>query len=124
MEAGSDSVGEATGRGEGSRMTEDELALFDLLYKDHISKADREKLKQASRGLLASLLVVLQPMERLTEKEQTQAEVEVLILDYLSGALPNPPYSDEEIKAAADRVYDFVRQRSVSGHAFAPPTAA
>ena len=33
-------------------LTEDELALFDLLFKEKISKADRENLKQASRSFL------------------------------------------------------------------------
>jgi len=35
--------------------TDDELALFELLFKDSMSKKDRERLKQASRGLLSSL---------------------------------------------------------------------
>ena len=33
-------------------MTQDEYALFQMLFKDTITKADRERLKQASRGLL------------------------------------------------------------------------
>jgi type I restriction enzyme R subunit len=36
-------------------LSEDELTLFDMLLKENVSKADREKLKQASKGLLASL---------------------------------------------------------------------
>ena len=36
-------------------LSDDELALFDLLFKDNISKKDRERLKQASQGLLSSL---------------------------------------------------------------------
>ena len=36
-------------------LSEDELALFDLLFMEKISKTDREKLKQASRSLLRSL---------------------------------------------------------------------
>lgn len=35
-------------------LSEEELALFDLLLKDNISKADRERVKQDSRSLLAS----------------------------------------------------------------------
>ena len=31
-------------------LSEDELALFDLLFKEKISKTDREKLKQASKS--------------------------------------------------------------------------
>ena len=43
-------------------LTDDELALFDLLFKDNISKKDRERLKQASQGLLSSLRGLLAPM--------------------------------------------------------------
>jgi hypothetical protein len=32
-------------------LTDNELALFDLLFRDNLSKADRERLKQASRSL-------------------------------------------------------------------------
>ncbi len=105
-------------------LNEDELALFDLLYKDSISKADREMLKQASRGLLASLQALLKPMERWTEKEQTQAEVEVFILDRLFETLPNPPYSPDETQRVASEIYEYVRQRSASGTPLERPTAA
>jgi len=43
-------------------LTDDELALFDLLFKENISKADRERVKQASRSLLLSLRNLLKPM--------------------------------------------------------------
>ena len=36
-------------------LNEDELALFDLLKKDNLAKAERERVKQASRNLLASI---------------------------------------------------------------------
>jgi type I restriction enzyme R subunit len=77
-------------------LSEDELALFDLLSQGQISKADRERLKQASKGLLAALQELLTPMENWTQKEQTQAEVKVFILDRLFETLPNPPYSTDE----------------------------
>lgn len=96
-------------------LTENELALFDLLHKENISKKDRETLKQASRGLLASLIELLKPMEQWTEKEQTQAEVKVFILDRLFEALPQPPYSADEAEAVAGRVYDYIWQRSAAG---------
>lgn len=100
-------------------LTENELALFDLLCKDNIGKKDRETLKQASRGLLASLIELLRPMEQWTEKEQTQAEVKVFILDRLFESLPQPPYSPEEAEAVAGHVYDYVWQRSAAGESFA-----
>ena len=104
-------------------LSQDEKALFDLLYKDTTSKADRERLKQASRQLLASLQQLLQPMERWTEKEQTQAEVRMFILDQLCALLPDPPYTPEDTESVANVIYDFVWQRSASGYAFQPTAA-
>ena len=97
-------------------LSDDELALFDLLFKDNISKADRERLKQASKSLLAALRDLLTPMRDWTEKAATQAEVKVFILDKLYEALPRPPFTEPETDEIASRVYDYVWQRSASGH--------
>jgi type I restriction enzyme R subunit len=96
-------------------LDEDELALFDLLKKDKLGKAEREKVKQASQALLASLRELLAPLERWTEKEQTQAEVETFILDNLYMHLPSPPFTEEDKQDAAKMVYQHVWQQSVSG---------
>lgn len=98
-------------------LTEDELALFDLLLRQSISKADRENLKQASKLLLASLRALLAPIQNWTQKATTQAEVKIFILDNLWQALPRPPFTEEDAETVAGRVYDFVWQRSVSGPA-------
>ena len=97
-------------------LSNDELALFDLLFKDRISKADRERLKQASRTLLASLKELLRPMPGWTQNTTTQAEVKVFILDSLWRSLPRPPFTNEETESVADRMYEYIWQRSVSGH--------
>jgi type I restriction enzyme R subunit len=96
-------------------LSDDELALFDLLFKDDISKKDRERLKQASQGLLSSLRNLLGPMPGWIQNSSTQAEVRIFILDRLYGSLPRPPFTDEETEAIASRVYDYVWQRSASG---------
>ena len=62
-------------------LSEDELALFDLLKKDKLGNADRERVKQASRDLLAVIRARLSDLDRFWEKEQTKAEVQVFILD-------------------------------------------
>jgi type I restriction enzyme R subunit len=105
-------------------LSHDELALFDLRSQTQISKADRKRLKQASKRLLASLQELLKPMENWTQKEQTQAEVKVFILDRLFETLPNPPYSTDETQAAADRIYEYIWQRSANGSLFPPDMAA
>ena len=100
-------------------LSEDELALFDLLVKENISKTDRKKLKQASKGLLACLNERIANMPRWTQNTATQADVEMFILDTLYRALPRPPFTDEETEAVAHRIYNFVWQRSASGTEFA-----
>jgi len=97
-------------------LSDDELALFDLLSKDDISKADRERLKQASRSLRTALRDLLRPMHDWRQKSATQAEVKIFILNNLSRSLPRPPFTDPETDQVAERVYDYVWQRSASGH--------
>jgi type I restriction enzyme R subunit len=110
-------------RGVREGLSDDELALFDLLYKETISKNDREKLKQASKSLLTSLRGLLEPMRHWTRNVQTQAEVEVFILDRLHESLPIPPFTTDEAQALARKVYDYVWQRSAGGD-FPEPLAA
>jgi type I restriction enzyme R subunit len=100
-------------------LSEDELALFDLLNKDSLSKVDRERVKQASRSLLESVQKLIAPLERWTDKEQTQAEVEVFILDHVYATLPSPPFTDEEKQSVANRVYKHIWQQSIGSHTIA-----
>ena len=96
-------------------LNEGELALFDLLKKDDLAKAERERVKQASRNLLASIKARLSELDRFWEKEQTKADVEVFILDEIYASLPTPPFTAGEKKAAAAEVYAHVWQQAVSG---------
>jgi type I restriction enzyme, R subunit len=94
-------------------LSEDQLALFDLLRRDDLSKVNRERIKQASKELLAGVLKVVAPLNRWTEKEQTQAEVETFILDHVFQVLPEPPYTTDDKAQVAQLVYMHVWQQSV-----------
>ena len=96
-------------------LSEDEYALFCLLQKEDLAKTERERVKQASQGLLDALRKLISQRERWMEKQQTQAEVEVLILDRLVTALPTPPFTQEEKESAAKRIYAHVWQQSAAG---------
>jgi len=100
-------------------LSEEELALFDLLQKENISKADRERLKQASKGLLAALKEHLATMPNWTKNATTQADVQMFILDSLYASLPRPLFSDDDAEALAQRLYSFVWQESGRGDATA-----
>ena len=96
-------------------LTEDELALFDLLKKEDLGKTARERVKQASRDLLASIRARLKELNRFWEKEQTKADVKIFILDEVYANLPTPPFTPEEKEAVAAEVYTHVWQQAVRG---------
>ncbi|MDD2708551.1 MAG: type I restriction endonuclease subunit R [Verrucomicrobiae bacterium] len=96
-------------------LSEGELTFFDMLLKENISKADREKLKQASKGLLASLKAHLATMPTWFMNATTQADVQMFILDNLFASLPRPPFTEEEAEALSTKLYDFVFQQSERG---------
>ena len=103
------------GRAVEEGLSEDELALFDLLKKEGLGKAERERVKQASRDLLASIEVRLKELDHFWKKEQTKAEVRILILNQVCVSLPTPPFTIEEKGTLADEVYTHVWQQAVSG---------
>lgn len=96
-------------------LTEEQLAVFDLLSHKSLSGAALEQVKQENRSLLAAVQKLIAPLAQWTEKEQTQAEVEVFILDHVYQALPDPPYSEDDKRAVAALVYRHVWQQSASG---------
>lgn len=51
-------------------LSEDQLALFDLVQRGDLNKTERERIKQASRDLLEIVLAIIAPLDRWTEKEQ------------------------------------------------------
>ena len=95
-------------------LSEEELAIFDLLRTEHLGKSDREKVKSASKGLLASLQALLPSIDHFTEKEQTQAEVKTTIRDFLHEQLPDSSFSIQDKEEMVDKVYGFVWQQSAS----------
>jgi type I restriction enzyme R subunit len=95
-------------------LSEDELAIFDLLEKKTLTGTERERIKQSSRDLLAELQRIITPLDQWTEKEQTRAEVETHILDSVF-VLPEPPYSQADKDAMAKLLYEHVWQQRMGG---------
>jgi type I restriction enzyme R subunit len=100
-------------------LSDTELAMFDLLFKPTITKVERERLKQASKALLASVKECVASMKDWMTNSSTQAEVKIRILDTLWSVLPMPPFDEAETDAVANRIYEFVWQRSAAGQDWA-----
>ena len=58
-------------------------------------------------------------MPHWTRNTQTQAEVEVFILEWLTEALPTPPYTQQKAQTISHRIYDYIIQHTESGEMFA-----
>lgn len=88
-------------------LTEEELAIFDLLLKDNLSPKEIEKVRIVARELLSKLKV-----EKLIvdwrEWEERRAGVKTTVLDVLYNDLPEPAYSEQECEAKGLEVYNFV----------------
>lgn len=96
-------------------LSETELALIDLLFEPSLGRAKRERLKQASKALLASLRESLASIQDWTRNATTQGEVRSRIVDTLQSELPMPPIDEKSADRVAVRIYDYVLERSAGG---------
>jgi type I restriction enzyme R subunit len=87
-------------------MTEEELAIFDLLLKDSLNPAEVDEVKKTAHELLLALKERLVPHWR--DFEPNRAGVRVTISDLLLAKLPEPVYTKQECEIKGYEVYSFV----------------
>lgn len=90
-------------------LSEDELALFDLLIKENLNPDEAEKVRKTSHDLLQKLKLKLVLDWR--DRESTRAGVKTTIFDVLYASLPEPTYSEQECEIKGLEVYNFVYER-------------
>ena len=52
-----------------------------------------------------------------TQNSATQSEVKVFILDKLYETMPQPPFTEDDIEQASDKIYNFIWAKSAGGGA-------
>jgi len=87
-------------------LTEEELALFDLLYKDDLSEKDEKLVKLAAKELLTKLKKEKLVLEW-RKKQQARASVLVTIEEILDRNLPKS-YSKEIFQDKCQQVYQHI----------------
>ena len=85
---------------------DEELAIYDLLLKDSLTPAEIKKVKKLAKILLENIKATINKLDHWTEKEETQAAVDVVIRDILYKELPES--YDKEITQYRQKVYEFV----------------
>lgn len=87
-------------------LTEEELAIFDLLRKENLNPDEEKKVKAVAHELLETLKT-----EKLVldwkKREETRADVKVTIQEMLYGKLPDP-YDEPECEHRSEKVYMHV----------------
>lgn len=103
-------------------LTEATQALFDLLMKPDLDKADIKRLKQVAVGLYETLQAQIEAMQDFAAKQGTRDQIRVTIRDYLWDENRGLPVSYElpEIEAKTDAVLaHLMMQARQSGPRFA-----
>lgn len=90
---------------------EQQLAVFDMLYKDSLTKDEIVQVKELARDLVDKIQESLASMTHWTEKPETRAEVDTLIRNELYIQLP-ASYPDESIQKYRSEIYEYFYSRA------------
>ena len=89
---------------------DEQLSMYDVLFKDDLTKDEIKKLKAVAVELLAKIKEQIAQMDHPFEKRETKAAIIVTIRDTLWELLPES-YSDESIDVYKDTVFEYIQQR-------------
>ncbi|MFA4857840.1 MAG: type I restriction endonuclease subunit R [Candidatus Margulisiibacteriota bacterium] len=98
-------------------MSEEELAIFDLLLKEKLNPEEVACIKGTTHELLVNLKPLLVPHWR--DFETNRAGVKTTISDLLYEKLPEPSYSEEDCQLRGVEVYNYVYEHSGAESSFA-----
>jgi len=87
---------------------EDELAVFDLLQKESLTKTEREAIKTVAKDLLGKLSDQRFALDRLRTMATVQAQMKAEIIKHLFANLPSPAYDPDEINLKAGAVFAHI----------------
>ena len=90
--------------------SDEELSLYDMLFRDDLSKNDIKKLKTAASDLLRKIKTKNSELDHWTDKQETRAVVDTLIRDVLWETLPEC-YNNDDITEYREKVYEYVFTR-------------
>ncbi|MBO4711465.1 type I restriction endonuclease subunit R [bacterium] len=89
---------------------DEELSLYDMLFRDDLSKSEIKKIKEVAANLLQKIKAKIAELDHWTDKQETKAEVDNLIRDTLWTELPEN-YDENSISEYRTRIYEYVCTR-------------
>lgn len=90
--------------------SDEELALYDLLFSENLTKEDIKAIKKVSIDLLAKIKAKIAELDHWTDKQETKAAVDNLIRDTLWESLP-ACYNEVSISEYRQKIYEYVYLR-------------
>jgi type I restriction enzyme R subunit len=86
--------------------SDEELSIYDLLFSDNLSKGDIDRIKKMSRDLLGKIKERIAGMDHWTDKQETRADVDILIRDILFAEIPDSMF--DRMDAYRRAIYEYV----------------
>ena len=90
--------------------SDEELSLYDMLFREDLSKNDIKKLKEIAAALLQKIKAKISELDHWTDKQETKAAVDNLIRDTLWAELPDC-YDEVSISVYRQQIYEYVYTR-------------
>lgn len=90
--------------------SDEELSLYDMLFRDDLSKSDIKKIKNIASELLQKIKEKIADLDHWTDKQETKAAVDNLIRDTLWAELPEC-YDEISISSYRQKIYEYVYMR-------------
>lgn len=91
-------------------ISDEELSLYDMLFREDLSKNDIKKLKEVAADLLSKIKSKISELDHWTDKQETKATVDNLIRDILWAELPEC-YDEVSISVYRQQIYEYVYTR-------------
>ena len=90
--------------------SDEELSLYDMLFRDDLTKADIKILKEMSASLLHKIKDKISELDHWTDKQETKAAIDNLIRDTLWAELPEC-YDEVIISMYRQQIYEYIYTR-------------
>lgn len=90
--------------------SDEELSLYDMLFREDLNKTEIKKLKEVATTLLSQIKTKISECDHWTDKQETKATIDNLIRDILWNGLPEC-YDDLSISIYRKQIYEYVYTR-------------
>ena len=87
--------------------SDEELSMFDLLFKTDLTKQEIVKIKEVAVDLLSKVKAKIAELDHWADKSETRAVVDNLIRDTLWAALPES-YAEDSFADCRQKVYEYI----------------